>query len=284
MAHYAFLDENSIVTEVIVGIDETELIEGLDTETWYSNFRGQTCKRTSYNGSIRKNYAGIGFTYDAQRDAFISPEPENAIGFDENTCRWIVPEQSLQIMTRLCAAGVQLREQIDDDYPDRDRKSDGWIADARHLAKGSSDHIPVNGIVRAIDIDSDLSAHKEEAYALVEKIRKLAKKGDKRIKYIIYDGKIMSPILGWKRRKYNGANPHRSHFHISFTTLGDKDGSYFNLEGEANERLKENGRELGKDIPSNSASDISSSRPRCQCNCKCRSSVSLAQHYQLAQP
>jgi hypothetical protein len=141
-------------------------------------------------------------------------------------------------MTRLCAAGVQLREQIDDDYPDRDRKSDGWIADARHLAKSTSDHIPRDGMVRAIDIDSDLSAHKEEAYALVEKIRRLAKNGDKRIKYIIYDGKIMSPILGWKRRKYNGANPHRSHFHISFTTLGDKDGSYFELEGDTNERPK----------------------------------------------
>jgi len=99
-------------------------------------------------------------------------------------------------MSKLCAAGVQLREQIDDDYPDRDRKSDGWIADARHLSKGTSDHIPRDGIVRAIDIDSDLSAHKEEAYALVEKIRKCAKKGDKRIKYIIFDGKIMSPILG----------------------------------------------------------------------------------------
>ncbi len=89
-------------------------------------------------------------------------------------------------MPKLCAAGIQLREQIDDDYPDRDRKSDGWIADARHLAKGTSDHIPdaKSGIVRALDIDADLSAHKEEAYALVEKIRKLAKKGDKRIKYI----------------------------------------------------------------------------------------------------
>ena len=49
MAYYAFLDENNIVTEVITGIDETELIEGLDTETWYGNFRGQVCKRTSYN-------------------------------------------------------------------------------------------------------------------------------------------------------------------------------------------------------------------------------------------
>jgi hypothetical protein len=93
MAHYAFLDENNIVTEVIVGIDETELIEGLDTETWYGNFRGQVCKRTSYNGNIRKNYAGIGYTYDADRDAFIAPEPDNATGFDEETCQWIVPEK-----------------------------------------------------------------------------------------------------------------------------------------------------------------------------------------------
>jgi hypothetical protein len=92
MAHYAFLDENNIVTEVIVGIDETELIEGLDTETWYGNFRGQVCKRTSYNGNIRKNYAGIGHIYDAERDAFIGPEPDNAIGFDEENCIWITPK------------------------------------------------------------------------------------------------------------------------------------------------------------------------------------------------
>ena len=75
MAHYAFLDESSIVTEVIVGIDETELIEGLDPETWYANFRGQACKRTSYNGNIRYNYAGIGYTYDPIDDAFIAPKP-----------------------------------------------------------------------------------------------------------------------------------------------------------------------------------------------------------------
>jgi hypothetical protein len=98
MAHYAFLDENNIVTEIIVGIDETETIEGLDTETWYSNFRGQTCKRTSYNGNIRKNYAGIGFTYDIERDAFIAPKPDNAIGFDEDTCRWIVPEVDIETL------------------------------------------------------------------------------------------------------------------------------------------------------------------------------------------
>jgi hypothetical protein len=81
MAHYAFLDDDNIVTEVIAGIDETQSIEGLDPETWYGNFRGQTCKRTSYNGNIRYNYAGIGFRYDEIEDAFIAPKPE--CGHDE---------------------------------------------------------------------------------------------------------------------------------------------------------------------------------------------------------
>ena len=76
MAHYAFLDDSNIVTEVIVGIDETELIEGKDPETWYSEFRGQRCVRTSYNGTIRYNYAGVGYTYDPIDDAFIAPMPE----------------------------------------------------------------------------------------------------------------------------------------------------------------------------------------------------------------
>ena len=91
MAHYAFLDENNIVVEVIVGIDETQLIEGLDPETWYGNFRGQTCKRTSYNGNIRKNYAGIGYTYDAEQDAFIPPKPFESWTLNEVTCRWQPP-------------------------------------------------------------------------------------------------------------------------------------------------------------------------------------------------
>jgi hypothetical protein len=92
MAHYAFLDEKNIVTEVITGIDETELIEGLDPETWYGNFRGQVCKRTSYNGNIRKNYAGIGYTYDSVRDAFIPPKPtypeDSNWWLNPETCRW----------------------------------------------------------------------------------------------------------------------------------------------------------------------------------------------------
>jgi hypothetical protein len=91
MAHYAFLDDNNIVTEVITGIDERELIEGLDTETWYGNFRGQTCKRTSYNGNIRKNYAGIGYTYDFDLDAFIPPKPFKSWILNQNTANWEAP-------------------------------------------------------------------------------------------------------------------------------------------------------------------------------------------------
>jgi hypothetical protein len=88
MAHYAFLDENNIVTEVIVGIDETELIEGLEPEIWYGNFRNQTCKRTSYNGKIRKNYAGILFSYDETLDAFIPPKCHDEAILNETICLW----------------------------------------------------------------------------------------------------------------------------------------------------------------------------------------------------
>lgn len=83
MAHYAFLDDSNVVTEVITGIDETELIEGKSPEDWYSEFRGQRCIRTSYNGNIRYNYAGIGYTYDPIDDAFIAPIPD--CGHDELT-------------------------------------------------------------------------------------------------------------------------------------------------------------------------------------------------------
>lgn len=77
MAHYAFLNENNIVTEVITGRNEDEVIDGItDWEQAYSEVRGQVCKRTSYNGNIRYNYAGIGYTYDPIDDAFIAPMPE----------------------------------------------------------------------------------------------------------------------------------------------------------------------------------------------------------------
>lgn len=74
MAHYAFLDETNTVVEVITGVDENELLDGLDPETWYGQFRGMKCLRTSYNGNIRVNYAGIGYIYDETLDAFISPK------------------------------------------------------------------------------------------------------------------------------------------------------------------------------------------------------------------
>jgi len=77
MAHYAFLNENNIVTEVITGRDEWEEVDGItDWEKAYGEIRGQVCKRTSYNNNIRYNYAGIGYTYDPIDDAFIAPMPE----------------------------------------------------------------------------------------------------------------------------------------------------------------------------------------------------------------
>lgn len=88
MAHYAFLDENNLVTEVIVGIDETEKIEGLDPETWYAQFRGQSCIRTSYNGKIRKHYAGIGYTYHEDIDAFVPPQCHNEAILNKDTALW----------------------------------------------------------------------------------------------------------------------------------------------------------------------------------------------------
>ena len=96
MAHYAFLDQNNLVTEVIVGKNEGE--DGIDWEQWYGDFRGQPCKRTSYNTRggqhpegrpLRKNYASIGYTYDSQRDAFIPPKPEgDGWVLNEETCWW----------------------------------------------------------------------------------------------------------------------------------------------------------------------------------------------------
>jgi hypothetical protein len=85
MAHYAFLDNNNIITEVIVGVDEDVIQTDTDGtqvggsseawETWYGNFRGQLCKRTSYNNSIRGTYAGIGYSYNKDEDIFVAPQP-----------------------------------------------------------------------------------------------------------------------------------------------------------------------------------------------------------------
>jgi hypothetical protein len=132
----------------------------------------------------------------------------------------------------LCKAGVQLREQIDDAYPERDRSSDGWIGDAKHSAS-KSDHNPDlanKSVVRALDIDSNLSSHKSESIYLANQIRLYAKcEKANRISYVIHNKKIASRILNWKWRKYSGSNPHTSHIHVSFTPKGDKNGSFFEI-------------------------------------------------------
>ena len=101
MAYYAFLDVNNIVREVIPGKDEWEVLDGVTPEQWYSNFRGQRCIRTSFNGNIRKNFAGIGMYYDEERDAFIPVKPEchpDSITLDEETCRWECSDASHTII------------------------------------------------------------------------------------------------------------------------------------------------------------------------------------------
>lgn len=84
MAHYAYLDADNTVVTVIVGKDENEVIDGLDPETYYAQGTPYTVKRTSYNGKIRKQYAGIGYTYNLAADVFISPQPYPSWSLDEN--------------------------------------------------------------------------------------------------------------------------------------------------------------------------------------------------------
>jgi hypothetical protein len=136
------------------------------------------------------------------------------------------------MIPKLCKAGQQLREQLDDSYPDRDRTSDGWIGDVRHSARPSDHNPDAAGIVRAIDIDRDLSgkAKPDLMPDLADQIRLFAKRDkSKRISYLIFAGRIASPRMGWRWRKYSGINPHNSHLHCSFTKKGDTDGSFFNI-------------------------------------------------------
>jgi hypothetical protein len=88
MAHYAFLDKNNIVTEVIVGIDENELIESLNPETWYANFKGQDCKRTSFNGNIRGHFAGVGYSYLEEHDLFMYPKCHEEATLNVENAEW----------------------------------------------------------------------------------------------------------------------------------------------------------------------------------------------------
>ena len=129
----------------------------------------------------------------------------------------------------LSKSAIQFREQLDDAYGDRDKRSDsGVYSDARHQAR-KSDHNPdANGWVRAIDISRGLVDGKDIMSDLVFQVRAYAKKHG-RFSYIIFDGKIYSPILGWRPRKYRGINPHKKHAHFSFRQDADLDGSFFDI-------------------------------------------------------
>jgi hypothetical protein len=189
-------------------------------------------------------------------------------------------------LAKLCKAGQQLREQIDDAFPDRSRVApEGWLGDRRHAAR-RSDHNPSvpEGVVRAYDFNADLGSSRHEAFDLADQLRLLAR-SDKRISYVIFNGKIASWKRNYKWRRYTGLNPHKSHIHVSFTAKGDNDGSMFRiplLTGEPiNGRVKKNRRKLGQIISSSSASDISSSGleagdnsdQRNCCRCTCNNSI-----------
>ena len=129
----------------------------------------------------------------------------------------------------LSKAAVQLREQIDDCFPERLRKSDGWIGDARHSTR-KSDHNPdatAGNVVRAIDIDARLSDDKGLSAYLADQIRSYGKTNG-RISYVIHQSRIASPLLGWRWRSYKG-NPHSHHIHISFKKDQDNNSEFFNI-------------------------------------------------------
>jgi hypothetical protein len=127
----------------------------------------------------------------------------------------------------LSKSAVQFREQVDDCFPERLRKSDGWIGDARHSTR-KSDHNPdETGCVRAIDIDARLSDDKGLSVYLADQVRQYGK-SNKRISYVIHQGKIASPILRWRWRKYSG-NPHAHHIHISFKSDQDHNSDFFDI-------------------------------------------------------
>jgi len=130
---------------------------------------------------------------------------------------------------RLSKSVIQFREQADDAYPDRDRRSDGTYGDARHSTK-KSDHNPCvgTGFVRAFDLDASLDGKDATAHYLADQIRVNAK-SDKRIAYVIFNKRIASKRTLWRWIKYRGTNPHIKHIHISFTEAGDKDSSFFQI-------------------------------------------------------
>ena len=127
----------------------------------------------------------------------------------------------------LSKAAVQMREQIDDSFADRSRKSDGWIGNEKHQnTKRDHNPLPDTGEVCAIDVDAKLCDQPEMSIYLAEQIR-VAAKTDKRISYIIHVGKIASAKSFWRFVKYRGVNPHNRHIHISFKP--NQKGNFFNI-------------------------------------------------------
>jgi len=131
----------------------------------------------------------------------------------------------------LSKAAAQFRNQVDDTYPDRNRKSDGWLASMAHVSRApKSDHNPdpKTACVRAIDISVGLSDDKRLPAYLADQIR-LFGKNHGRISYVIFEEKIASPLLGWKWRKYKGINKHNHHLHISFKKDQDNNSEFFDI-------------------------------------------------------
>ena len=134
----------------------------------------------------------------------------------------------------LSKSAETLRAQINAAFPDRDKRSDGWLGDARHAAtKSQHNPDPATGVVRAIDVDADLhkgTPNLNLAFALADQLR-LAGKNDKqkRLAYVIFYGRICSPKSLWRWVKYKGINPHNHHIHISFTKKGDENTSSFEI-------------------------------------------------------
>lgn len=116
-------------------------------------------------------------------------------------------------MASLAPALVDLRAEVDRRWPHRDKRSDGWLGDARHR-RTPSDHNPNGfGVVRAIDLDVDgiLAAQ------LAEHVRKRGAAGDRRLRggYVIYNRRIAGTHTRWAWHAYNGSNPHTTHLHVS---------------------------------------------------------------------
>jgi hypothetical protein len=133
---------------------------------------------------------------------------------------------------QLSKAAKQLREQFDDAYPSRDRTSDGWIGDTRHAARPSDHNPDANGWVRAIDVDRDVSGRSKPDLMpdIADQIRLLCKsKKERRIAYIIFDGRIASSKKAWAWRPYEGSNKHNHHCHISFEKEADLNGAFFQV-------------------------------------------------------